>query len=235
VAGLFEYSYERSSIFNVQQPYDITDEGEKFIGSIIPGIIFDSRNDKFNAAEGFFSSSHFEWAAHSFGSKRDIGYYRFTSNNSGYLPLFENIGFAGAVNFGFERSNLAGKEIPILKLFRMGGVGSIRGYKEDGIEVETKRNISGSLTSLNYRGEVRFPFMGSFGGALFYDAGNLFVDRIAAFKVRSSAGINLRYATPVGPVALDFAKKLQSDSVIGDTAVTDDPDRFRVHFAIGVF
>lgn len=234
LAAVIEHSYERSSIFNVSDPYDQSDEGTKFIGAMIPGLIWDSRNDKFNPASGLYSSVHFELANRSFGSQKNIGYYKITNNNSTYLPIFEDLTAAFAVNFGFERSNISGQEIPILKLFRLGGMGSVRGYGEDSIEVETKKNISGTLALINYRSELRFPFYGPFGGALFFDAGNLYVDNFIPFLVRTSAGAGLRYNTPVGPVVLDVAKKLQSDDFIGDTKVSGD-DRYRVHFAIGAF
>ncbi|NUM87576.1 MAG: BamA/TamA family outer membrane protein [Bdellovibrionales bacterium] len=234
LTGFTEHSYERTKIFDVREPYTKDDEKVIFIGSITPGIVVDSRNDRYNPTSGVLSTNRFETASRFFGSGENVGYIRATTFNSFYVSLFGDAVLAGAVNFGFERSNVQGFEIPFIKLFRLGGLGSIRGYNEDAIEVETKKTIAGSLTLVNYRGELRLPISGSFGAAAFVDAGNLAVDSVRPFVLRSSAGWGLRYNTPVGPVVLDIAWKLQSAETVGDTTVID-PSKVRFHFSIGSF
>lgn len=234
LTGFVEHSYERTKISDVKLPYTRDDEKVVFIGSITPGFIVDSRNDRYNPTNGVLSTNRFETASRFFGSGENVGYIKTTTFNSAYFNLFGDVVFAGAINFGFERSNVQGFEIPFIKLFRLGGIGSIRGYNEDAIEVETKKTISGSLTLVNYRGELRVPISGSFGAAAFLDAGNLAVDAIRPFVLRSSMGWGLRYNTPVGPVVLDIAWKLQSAETVGDTTVLD-PSRVRFHFSIGSF
>jgi outer membrane protein assembly complex protein YaeT len=241
--GFLEYGYERSKISNVKiPPYSAEDERTDLIGSLTPGFILDSRNDRFNPSKGVHSINRFEVASRFFGAQERVGYYRTTSYNSAYFNLFSDVVFAAALNIGWERSNVFGEPIPSLKLFRLGGLGSIRGYAEDAIEVQSSKNIEGSLGMLNYRGELRIPVFGSFGTALFLDAGNLMVDRFtfSPENLRSSIGAGLRYTTPVGPVLLDFAWRLQTDSEVGDTRISEyytggTVDRFRIHFAIGAF
>ena len=70
---------------------------------------------------------------------------------------------------------------------------------------------------------MRLPFVGNrVGGALFYDAGNVFrnVHRITLHPTPPSAGdlnyfshtigFGFRYATPIGPVRLDLAYQLNA-------------------------
>lgn len=246
LSGFLEYGYEQIKIWNVDpEKRDPNDKRTDFIGTLTPGFIFDSRNDRFNPSSGFNSTNRLEVASKYFGSNSSVGYYRATSYNSTYFRLLEDIVFATAMNIGWERSNVAGQPIPTYKLFRLGGIGSIRGYREDAIEVETKRNVRGALGTVNYRGELRVPMAGSLGMALFADAGNLMVDRFTfkPEKLRSSAGAGLRYITAVGPVVLDFAWRLQSDPEVGDTTTSSssnknsqaDVDRFKIHFSIGAF
>jgi len=61
--------------------------------------------------------------------------------------------------------------------------------------------------------EARFPLgiMKALGGVVFYDGGNVY----NAINVRNFAnnysntiGIGLRYATPIGPIRIDFGRNL---------------------------
>jgi outer membrane protein insertion porin family len=261
LTGFIEYGYEQTEISEARLPYLPSDNGLTYIGTVTPGIIIDSRRDidnrpnSFNPMKGFYSVNRFETGAHPFGSMSNVAYYRATTFNSTYLRLYEGVVLALAMNVGWERSNATGMEnnvqvgkIPDIKLFRLGGLSSIRGYDEDGLEVGTVTNVFGTLGSLNYRGELRVPIQGNFGTAFFLDAGNLFVDRynFQPNQLRSSIGTGLRYNTAVGPVLLDFAWRLQSNSQVGDTCVTTQnatnqscisvpTDRYKIHFAIGVF
>ncbi len=238
LSGILEYSYEKIRVSNAQLPYDASDNRTDFIGSLTPGFIVDSRNDRFNPSKGVNSNNRFEVASRFFGSEASVGYYRFTSYNSTYFRIMEDIIMALALNVGWQRSNVIGQPIPTFKLFRLGGLGSIRGFAEDALEVQTTRNINGILGLLNTRAEFRIPLSGNVGTALFLDAGNLMVDRftLSPGKLRSSVGTGLRYNTPVGPVVLDFAWRLQSDDEVGDTKIPDvGQDRFKIHFSIGAF
>lgn len=252
--GFLEYSYEQLEIQSARPPYTRADERRDLIGSITPGFIVDSRADifdnpnPFNPAKGFYSVNRFEVASKEFGSAADVAYYRTTSHNSTYFRVLDSITLAFAMNMGWQRSNLSGKVIPLLKLFRLGGLGSVRGYNEDSIEVGSTRDIKGALGMINYRAEARIPLQGDFGTAIFLDAGNLMIDRwsFAPEKLRSSVGAGLRYNTKVGPVLLDFAWRLQNDPAVGDTCITSQSltdrtcenkptDRYKIHFAIGIF
>ena len=80
------------------------------------------------------------------------------------------------------------------------------------------------------RGELRFPIHGDLMGGLFVDAGNLWLDT-AAFdptRLRPATGFGLRYATPVGPVALDLGVNLDRDELLNEDPVA-------LHFSIGLF
>jgi len=80
------------------------------------------------------------------------------------------------------------------------------------------------------RGELRFPIQGNLMGGLFVDAGNLWLDP-AAFdptQLRTAAGFGLRYATPVGPIALDLGFNLDRDEQLNEEPMA-------LHFSIGLF
>jgi len=55
--------------------------------------------------------------------------------------------------------------------------------------------------------ELQFPLFGDLGASVFLDWGNVFPrasDMFNDFDLRSTAGIGLRYRTPVGPVRMEY-------------------------------
>ena len=79
---------------------------------------------------------------------------------------------------------------------------------------------------MNLNSEFRVPLYYGFNLALFVDAGSVWSHGIpsAGFDLRKSAGLGLRYVTPIGPLALDYGWKL-------DRKVGESPSEW--HFTIG--
>lgn len=249
ITGFFDYSLERILLKDISDKSTILkqerDGGIRVIGAITPSLVFDFRDDRFNPTDGFRSRSSLELADRFLASQEEVGYYRFTTQNTFYFPVFKQSVLQVAANYGFQRSNIRGEVIPPTKLFNLGGVTSIRGYPERSIGADIGADtpdkvvsITGTLSYLVYRAEFHTPLGNNFRWAFFADAGNLFIDRIEPFNVRTSVGTGFRYVTPVGPVLLDFAYKLDSLARLDrGIALTDEAKRekWRIHFSIGVF
>ncbi len=112
--------------------------------------------------------------------------------------------------------------IPADKLFFMGGNDTIRGFGEDAI------NPSGGKISAIYNAELHFRLAGELKLAGFFDAGSLTdsFSAISLYTIRDSAGVGLRYITPVGPIRLDYGFVLDKKS--GEAGQ-------RFHFSFGYF
>ncbi len=78
------------------------------------------------------------------------------------------------------------------------------------------------------KAEVRFPAFGSFDWGVFFEAGNLWLGAPTSFALRPVAGLGVRYATPIGPLALDLGFNLFPDPVMNEGYV-------QPHFNIGLF
>jgi outer membrane translocation and assembly module TamA len=84
------------------------------------------------------------------------------------------------------------------------------------------------------KSELRFPFSGAIGGAVFYDGGAVYIDKVGFDDpYRDAAGLALRYETPVGSVSLEFGYKLDRKSDDAPGKRREDP--WAIHFSIGTF
>ena len=108
----------------------------------------------------------------------------------------------------------------------------MRGFALDSVGTPATISESGfpkggnGLVLLN--GELRVPVWKDFGVAFFVDSGNVFerVTQIDFGELRASAGVGLRYRSPVGPFRLDVGFKL-GDPQAGDKS------RHAIHFSFG--
>lgn len=111
--------------------------------------------------------------------------------------------------------------VPTEHRFRLGGVGSIRGYSENSIPP------GGGLALLLASVELRVPLAGPFGLELFVDAGNVWArpeyikpdhfslrinhQEMDDGDVRYVFGLGPRFDLPFGPLRLDFTWSLRPD------------------------
>jgi len=113
--------------------------------------------------------------------------------------------------------------VPASQRFFAGGDNSIRGWGLDvlgPIDPDTGKVIGGRYLGVGSLELVR-QIRGPMSGALFTDFGNAF-DPDYTSDWQQSAGLGLRYATPIGPVRIDFAY-----------AITKDDPGVRLHFGLG--
>lgn len=87
----------------------------------------------------------------------------------------------------------------------------------------------GELFTLG-KAELRVPAFSSLDLGLFFEAGNLWVDRtnFDPTVLRYTAGTGLRYLTPVGPLSFDVGFNLKPDEAVNEPTA-------QFHFSIGVF
>ncbi|MDE1220791.1 autotransporter assembly complex protein TamA [Vibrio aestuarianus] len=109
---------------------------------------------------------------------------------------------------------------PSLRFFA-GGDNNLRGY---GYESISPKDESGALTGAKYIAttslEYQYRVVGDWWGAAFVDYGDAFND---SPEWKTGVGVGIRWASPVGPVRLDFAWGLDSEP----------GDEFKLHFTLG--
>jgi outer membrane protein insertion porin family len=134
-------------------------------------------------------------------------------------------------------------EIPYTDRFFIGGATTLRGYDREQLGPLDENGITRGGTVLFLANvEYRFPLWWRFAGGLFLDAGNVWSD-VAEVKlervvgsfwgdyspldVRYGLGAGLRLGTPVGPLRLDYGRKL------GETDEAPFDRGWELHLSLG--
>lgn len=228
--GSLLYQIEQNEISNVDEtskkaPEDI---GLFKIATLNPSLVYDSRDDVFNPSSGTLSSITFRNGANVLGS--EIQLLKLIVQSRWYYQLSEKIVFAFS-----GRSGIAGRfaettSVPITERFFLGGRNTVRGYEQDELGIVGETLVNGSPTGGNamlvLNEELRIRLPRSFGMVLFLDHGNVWLNRrqVNPSDIKSSAGVGLRYNTPIGPFRLDWGYKLNREA---------QEDAWAVHFTLG--
>lgn len=217
----------------------------------------DRRNNPADPSRGMFNTIDISVATRDLGSTAT--FTRFSVQNSTYTPFHHgSLVFARNTTFGIEDAfnGSAEDDIPLPERFFAGGGTTLRGFSlnQAGPRDPSTGFPVGGLAMIVFNQELRFPmnlpFIGNkLGGAVFYDAGNVFSD-IEHVTLRytpapppagcqpgttltntlsecpsmnyfsHTVGFGFRYATPIGPVRLDFGYQLNPAQFESCTAPT---------------
>ncbi|MDG0816088.1 BamA/OMP85 family outer membrane protein [Bdellovibrio svalbardensis] len=212
-----------------------------------PNVDFDYRDNPFTPTRGTFTRVTAEYSDPVIGSTETIKYWRAVASFTHYWHVDrwqkQPVVWANQVRGGYLK-NLAQTNSNIngvpwdKKGFSLGGTSTVRGYeagteyfpnnKDLGIEgTSNKYYLTTDSTMFLIKSELRFPVYGSLGGAAFYDAGEVLIEGLDIKEpYRASTGFGIRYNTPVGPLSVDMAWKLNMQP--GESP-------WRIHLSIGTF
>lgn len=231
----------------------------------------DLRDNPFTPTRGLFSTLTAEYARSltteqlASGDQFFSNFVKLSFSASGYVPLATGLVLALQFRIGRIFAVDPRSETYPNRQYFLGGVDSMRGYLQDALipqEFATvlQHDVGGRASpSAIFRGgdafvlaraELRFPILGALGGGVFIDAGNVWADArdLDVFELRPTAGLGLRLATPVGPLAFDYGFVLlrrslpvsgcgEPSSLSPRECVADAPFEpvGAFHFSIGLF
>lgn len=150
-----------------------------------------------------------------------------TSCAPGALPCDTNP--CAADDAGCEAARARSLQIVQLRGFYSGGLDTNRGYGRNGVNPQEEVLAlfqSGGNAGVKQRSpiggrwlweaqlELRFPIYKSFGGSVFVDSGDAWYGALA-FRPHLSAGLGLRYATPIGPLRVDMGVRIPCAQEVG--------------------
>jgi outer membrane protein insertion porin family len=156
----------------------------------------------------------------------DTSFTRYGAKSSWFFPLpletvFGAYGRAGSVH-GNE-----GKDVPIYERYYLGGISDLRGLRDVGPRDPNTNDPIGGYTMLCFNAEFIFPLIKNAGmkGVLFYDTGNAWESGYHINDMRKTAGVGVRWYSPIGPLRLEWGYVLDRK---GDEAAS------RFEFTMGM-
>ncbi len=213
--GYVTYAYDDA---NVTQVHDdaaqiIKDmSGRHQSSSIRLALRRDTRDLIFNTTKGSVNSVSVEYAGGPLGG---TNYFtRYLASSGWYLPFFAGTNFFLNGKWGYITQNPGG-DLPLYEKFYLGGINSIRGFKFNDIspsDPATGQRIGGEqMVQFNF--EYIFPLIEKAGlkGLVFFDAGNVWSkdQSIDLGNLRKSAGVGVRWYSPIGPLRLEWGYNLE--------------------------
>lgn len=176
-------------------------------------------------------------------------FLKLSINVSGYIEITEGWVVALQLRGGRVFHLEPGSRTYPNRAYYLGGVDTMRGFLQDqvipqdqldaldeaaaaGRELPASAVVRSGDFFYLLRAELRFPIVGDLQGGIFADIGNVWADAddfqaSDLVRLRWTAGLGLRYATPVGPLAVDYGFNLSRR------------DRYEpfgaLHFSIGLF
>ena len=222
IAGINQEILERSTVsfqyeFSLNETSDVEpgaiispeDQGRANIAAVRALVVLDFRDDPFNPKRGMYASGVGEVASQLIGSQVD--YWLLTGQTSYYLPVVRRNSLALSARAGVVLPYGITPEVPIQKRFFAGGRTTVRGFKQDTLgPLGADGAPIGGNFQLILNAEMRVPLQYGFLAAAFVDAGSVWLwnQPTDGFDLRETAGLSLRYITPVGPVSIDYGWKL---------------------------
>ena len=246
------------------------------VGLVSTTLIQDRRDDPTDPRSGVYNTLDIGLASGLLGS--ETGFWRVLLKNATYHRLGKDFVLARYTTLGDVHQysgacdaarDLSSCDIPLAERFFGGGSSTHRGFPDNQAgqrDPVTGFPLGGRALLFNTV-ELRFPLFGdNFGGVLFHDIGNVYT-KFSAISLRfrqrdlqdfdyavQSAGIGLRYRTPVGPIRVDLALSPDpprfygfrgtidqlivncKNPVTGQTGCATLPQRmnvFQFHFSLG--
>ena len=183
-------------------------------------FIYDRRDSKLNPKNGYYLAGMMEYGL---DYNADSSSYLKYSLEGRLIYTINDLTLSSVLKAGIvdEMAN----ELPESKLFFGGGSYSNRayGYNQVGVILSPERyGLDGAFTMANLSLEANYPVIDNLYGAVFTDNTMLTINSYDfTGDILSSAGVGVRYVTPIGPIKLDLGMNVY------------DPSQYGIGFQIG--
>lgn len=198
-----------------QELEQAVNEGNFVLAYPYVDFVYDARDSKLNPKYGYYLAAYSEVGL---SQDDESSIYQKTQIEARLIHTFSDLTLAVVGKAGVIESE-SEKGLPESKYFFGGGAYSNRayGFREIGVITSpTEDTIYGASTMANLTLEADYPVWGELYGAVFND-NTMLTDMAYNFKgeIISSAGVGVRYMTPIGPFKLDVGFNVNDPSIYG--------------------
>ncbi len=189
-----------------------------------PSVSYDSRDSFIRPRKGIYSALSLDFSQGLENSLDNFLKYRFDTRF--YWSPAQRLTLACYGRLGYIEPFGSSEKVADDQLFFLGGITNVRGFSENLLRFKSDGSSLGGQTALSGSLEARFDLGLNFELTAFYDVGKLsdtFDDADSA-EFRSTAGLGLRYITPIGPIGFLYGYKLDREE--GESSG-------RFHFSMG--
>lgn len=228
VVGYIGYRLSIDDISNLSTAasyYARKQEGETTTSGITLTLQRDTTDDYMFPSTGTKNSLSIEYTGGPL--QGTTSYAKYIANSAWFHPLPKELVFGIRGRIGYLQE-FEGKEAPVWTRFYLGGINSLRGLRQIGPKDPMTGDVIGGLTMFNVNTEVVFPLIKNAGmkGVVFFDMGNAWNSGYHLDDLRKTAGVGIRWHSPIGPLRLEWGYVLDRK---------DDEPASRWEFTIGMF
>ncbi len=228
IIGYIGYRLADNDVSNVSEnasSYIKDQEGKTVSSGLTLTLSRDSTDDSMFPTKGTRNNVSVEYTGGFL--QGDTAYTKYTGTSTWFypLPLETVFGIRGRIGYMEGRE---GKAIPVYDKFYLGGINSLRGLRNVGPTDPVTGDVIGGTTMLNFNVELVFPLVKSAGmkGVIFFDTGNAWESGYYLDDMRKTAGVGIRWYSPIGPLRLEWGYVLDRK---------DNEAASRFEFTIGFF
>ncbi|MFP4445034.1 MAG: outer membrane protein assembly factor BamA [Desulfosudaceae bacterium] len=210
---------------NKQIPAEEADEYRpRTLVAVSPGLDYNSTDEFVRPSSGIRASANI-------GAYRGIDnslddFFKYQLDGRYYQSPFKRLTLAFHARLVYIDPYGRSRRVPEDQLSFLGGTSDVRGFSENKLRFDENGDPVGGRASILASAEARYDIGMNFELAAFYDTGAIrepFADA-GSGDLRDSAGLALRYLTPIGPIGGMYGWKL-------DRRTGESPGVF--HFSIG--
>jgi|SRR5882672_455346 len=163
----------------------------------------DLRDNALNPSRGILLTGEISYSPSTLLS--DVEFWNASGRFSYFFPFPGGLVFAASFQGGVIAPIGGTDEIPIALRYFAGGTNTVRGYKFEKLGPKVNGEATGGEVFLAVQSELRFPLFSDFQGAVFFDEGGVWFDRLRVnlTELRWAVGVGLRFATPAGALSAD--------------------------------
>lgn len=204
------YEATFSKTWDVMPEVVISDKdiGKIFLSGVKASLIYDTRDNVFDPKKGCLTGVTSRVSSEFLGS--EINFIKSSFYLNKYTELIKNLVLATSIRAGWAWLYGKTNELPISERYFLGGRDTVRGYAQNTLGPKKDNQPTGGNAFLMGNVELRTYLGKNFFLVNFLDFGNLWkrVGDMNLSDFKYTAGLGLRYRTPVGPLRIDYGYKL---------------------------